>query len=57
MNYLSDTPRLELVRLAGIPIKVDITFILVPIFLFSVLQQSPNTFAILVVCVSVRASS
>ncbi len=49
MNYLSDTPRLQLVRLAGIPIKVDITFILVPIFLFSVLQRSPNTFAILVV--------
>lgn len=49
MNFLADTPRLELFRLGGIPIKVDITFILVPIFLFGVLQQSPNTFAILVV--------
>lgn len=49
MNFLADTPRLELFRLAGIPIKIDITFILVPIFLFSVLQQSPNTFAILLV--------
>jgi Zn-dependent protease len=48
MNFLADTPRLELFRLAGIPIKLDITFILVPIFLFSVLQQSPGTFAILI---------
>ncbi len=49
MNFLADTPRLELFRLGGIPIKIDITFILVPIFLFSVLQKSPNTFAILIV--------
>jgi Zn-dependent protease len=48
MNFLADTPRLELIRLAGIPIKVDITFILVPIFVFPVLSQSPVTFAILV---------
>ncbi|MFA5957425.1 site-2 protease family protein [Hyphomicrobium sp.] len=48
MNFLADTPRLELFRLGGIPIKVDITFILVPIFLFSVLQRSPGTFAILI---------
>jgi Zn-dependent protease len=47
MNFFADTPRLELFRLAGIPVKIDITFILVPIFLFDVLQQSPNTFAIL----------
>ena len=32
MNFVADTPRLEIFRLAGIPIKVDITFILVPIF-------------------------
>ncbi len=49
MNFLSDTPRLELFRLAGIPIKIDITFILVPIFLFALLQQSPGTFTILVI--------
>jgi Zn-dependent protease len=48
MNFAADTPRLELFRIGGIPIKVDITFILVPIFLFNVLQSSPNTFAILV---------
>jgi Zn-dependent protease len=49
MNFLADTPRLELFRLAGIPIKVDITFILVPIFLFGILQQSPIVFAVLIV--------
>ncbi len=49
MNFLADTPRLELFRLAGIPIKVDITFILVPIFLFGILQQSPIVFAVLLV--------
>lgn len=48
MNFIADTPRLELFRLGGIPIKVDITFILVPIFLFNVFRNSPNTFAILV---------
>lgn len=49
MNFLADTPRLEICRLAGIPIKVDITFILVPIFLFGILQQSPIVFAALIV--------
>lgn len=49
MNFVSDTPRLELFRFAGIPIKIDITFILVPIFLFALLQQSPSTFTILVI--------
>lgn len=49
MNFLADTPRLEIFRLAGIPIKVDITFILVPIFLFGILQQSPIVFAALIV--------
>lgn len=49
MNFLSDTPRLELFRLGGIPIKIDITFILVPIFLWNVLLSSPNTFAILTI--------
>jgi len=49
MNYLADTPRLEIFRLAGIPIKVDITFALVPIFLFGLLQQSPVGFAVLVI--------
>nr|HML30309.1 peptidase M50 [Hyphomicrobium sp.] len=48
MNFLADTPRLELFRLGGIPIKIDITFVLVPLFLFNVFQNSPNTFAILV---------
>ena len=48
MNFLADTPRLEIFRLAGIPIKVDITFALVPIFLFGVFQQSPVAFAVLV---------
>jgi Zn-dependent protease len=40
MNMLDDTPRLELFRLAGIPIKLDVTFILVPLFLFGILQQA-----------------
>jgi Zn-dependent protease len=48
MNFLADTPRLELFRLGGIPIKIDITFVLVPLFLFNVFQNSPSTFAILV---------
>ena len=48
MNFLADTPRLEIFRLAGIPIKVDM-FILVPIFLFGILQQSPIVFAALIV--------
>jgi Zn-dependent protease len=41
MNFLDDTPRLELFRLAGIPVRVDITFALVPLFLFGILQQAP----------------
>jgi Zn-dependent protease len=49
MNFLADTPRLELFRLAGIPIKVDITFALVPMFLFGIFQQSPPAFAVLIV--------
>lgn len=48
MNYLADTPRLEIFRLAGIPIKVDITFALVPLFLFGTLGQSPVAFSVLV---------
>lgn len=48
MNFSADTPRLELFRVAGIPVKIDITFILVPIFLFPLLQQSPSTFTILI---------
>jgi Zn-dependent protease len=41
MNFLDDTPRLEIFRLAGIPIKVDVTFALVPLFLIGMLQQPP----------------
>ncbi|WP_045834711.1 M50 family metallopeptidase [Hyphomicrobium sp. 99] len=48
MNYVADTPRLELCRLAGIPIKVDITFALVPLFLLGIVQQSPVAFSVLV---------
>jgi Zn-dependent protease len=40
MNFFADTPRLELFRLAGIPIKVDITFFLVPIFMLPTLERS-----------------
>jgi Zn-dependent protease len=46
MNFLDDTPRLELFRLGGIPIKIDITFLLVPIFLFGIVQQGPSAIAI-----------
>lgn len=45
MNIVDDTPRLQICRLAGIPIKVDVTFILVPIFLFGILQQAPLAIA------------
>ena len=45
MNFLDDTPRLELFRLAGIPVRVDITFALVPLFLFGILQQAPFAIA------------
>jgi len=38
-DLLSGTPRAELFRLAGIPIRIDATFALVPIFLFGILQQ------------------
>lgn len=40
MNMLDDTPRLELFRIAGIPVKLDVTFILVPLFLIGILQQA-----------------
>jgi Zn-dependent protease len=45
MNFLADTPRVELFRLANIPVRVDITFALVPIFLFGILQQGPFAIA------------
>ena len=45
MNLLADTPRLELFRFAGIPVRVDITFALVPLFLFGILQQAPLAIA------------
>ena len=45
MNLLADTPRLELFRLAGISVRVDITFALVPLFLFGILQQAPLAIA------------
>ncbi len=45
MNFLDDTPRLELFRLAGIPVRVDVTFALVPLFLFGILQQAPLAIA------------
>lgn len=48
MNYVADTPRLEIFRVAGIPVKVDITFALVPLFLFGTLEQSPLVFSVLV---------
>lgn len=41
MNFIDDTPRLELFRIGGIPIRIDATFILVPIFLIGILQQAP----------------
>lgn len=34
MNFLADTPRMELFRIGGIPVRVDVTFALVPLFLF-----------------------
>ncbi|HVZ05533.1 site-2 protease family protein [Hyphomicrobium sp.] len=46
MNFIDDTPRLELFRIAGIPVKIDATFILVPLFLISILQQAPLAAAI-----------
>jgi Zn-dependent protease len=41
MNFIEDTPRLTLFRIGGIPIKIDVTFILVPLLLFGILQQGP----------------
>lgn len=41
MNLLDDSPRLELFRIAGIPVRVDITFALVPLFLFSSFTHAP----------------
>ncbi len=48
MNLVADTPRLEIFRVAGIPVKVDITFALVPLFLFGTFEQSPLVFSVLV---------
>lgn len=45
MNFIDDTPRLELFRIGGIPIRIDATFILVPIFLIGILQQAPFAIA------------
>jgi Zn-dependent protease len=45
MNFLADTPRLEIFRLGGIPVRVDVTFALVPLFLFGILQQAPLAIA------------
>lgn len=41
MNFLDDTPRLRLFRIGSIPIYLDATFLLVPLFLISLLQQAP----------------
>jgi Zn-dependent protease len=41
MNFLADTPRWEICRIAGIPVRIDVTFALVPIFMFGILQQAP----------------
>lgn len=41
MNFIDNTPRLELFRVGSIPIKIDATFILVPLFLIGILQQAP----------------
>jgi Zn-dependent protease len=46
MNFLDDTPRLQLFRLVGIPVRIDVTFIFVPIFLFGIVQQGPSEIAI-----------
>jgi len=40
MNFIDDTPRLELFRIGGIPIRIDVTFIFVPLFLIGILQQA-----------------
>jgi hypothetical protein len=37
MNFLADTPRWEIGRIAGIPVRIDVTFALVPLFLFGIL--------------------
>ena len=41
MNLLDDSPRFELVRIAGIPVRVDITFALVPLFLLGSFGHAP----------------
>lgn len=41
MDFLDSTPRLEVFRLAGVPIRIDVTFAFVPIFLLGILQQGP----------------
>jgi len=45
MNILDDTPRLELFRLGSVSVKIDVTFILVPLFLIGILQQAPLAIA------------
>lgn len=45
MNILDDTPRLQLFRLGSVSVKIDVTFILVPLFLIGILQQAPLTIA------------
>jgi Zn-dependent protease len=45
MNILDDTPRLELFRLGSVSVKLDATFILVPLFLIGILQQAPLAIA------------
>jgi Zn-dependent protease len=45
MNILDDTPRLELFRLGSVSVKIDATFILVPLFLIGILQQAPLAIA------------
>jgi Zn-dependent protease len=45
MNFLADTPRWEICRIAGIPVRIDVTFALVPLFLFGILQQGPLAIA------------
>ena len=45
MNFIDDTPRLELFRIGGIPIRIDVTFIFVPLLLLGILQQAPFAIA------------
>lgn len=45
MNFIDDTPRLELFRIGGIPVRIDVTFIFVPLLLLGILQQAPFAIA------------